>query len=82
MCISCMSWVDEDDCLSSVELCPDTVEFLMTEIMVVVSIASEKNDTIRVKYVKGVSDFFQRPFFIDEGGERGEEAVTARVIVS
>ena len=76
-----MSWVDEDDRFSFVQLGPDGGELCVAEVCFAVTIASEEGDAVGGKMVEGVGNLGEGGLGVEQGGKRGEEAVGSGVFL-
>jgi hypothetical protein len=72
----------EDDGLAPVELRPDGRERLAAQIVVARSVSREDRHTVRLERVERVGDLSQRALRVEQRRQRGEEAVSRRVLVA
>ncbi len=76
-----VSRVDEDDGLSFAQLCPDGDKGFVAKVGFTLAIASEEGDAVGAEVVECVGDFGEGGLGVEEGGERGEEAIGSRILL-
>ena len=74
--------MDEDDGFAAVEEVPDGCQGWVAEVIVAVSVAGEKDDSVGLEGVEGVSHLLQCCLRVQQVWDGREEAVVLRVSCS